>query len=179
MSQIQLISPLFLGDKYSEGDVFGSAVWLWMHSEFHKEIPLYMLPTLLLPAIKKQQFVLGTKAGKPIFFTSWAWMNEASEKKYLLAKNSLTLTDADWNSGSRIWFIDWVAPFGDSKHVSDMILSDMFANSCMRSLYHKGNKGGIRVKFYRGKQVAIETAKTWQRSNPLALDLNQENYNNE
>ncbi|WP_258034832.1 toxin-activating lysine-acyltransferase, partial [Pectobacterium odoriferum] len=62
----QLTAPL-LGGQFSEAEALGAAVWLWMHSAQHRDIPLSVLPTLLLPAIKHQQFVIASRDDKPLF----------------------------------------------------------------------------------------------------------------
>lgn len=64
----QLTAPL-LGGQFSEAEALGAAVWLWMHSEQHRDIPLSVLPTLLLSAIKHQQFVIASRDDKPMFFS--------------------------------------------------------------------------------------------------------------
>lgn len=171
MNNIRVICPLLLGGKFNESEVLGSAVWLWVQSPAHNGIPLYMLPTMLLPAIKKQQFALGVEDNKAVFFISWARMNEASEKTYLTAKSSAALQENDWDSGNRLWFIDWVAPFNHNAIAVKVIRHDLFAHSCGRSLYHKSDKIGTKVRLFRGKQVSAQAGKTWEASHPLALTI--------
>lgn len=45
-------SPMIVGGDMSEAEVLGAAVWLWMHSAQHRDLPLHALPTVLLPIIK-------------------------------------------------------------------------------------------------------------------------------
>lgn len=56
-------SPLILGGEESEAEVLGASVWLWMHSPLHRDAPLHALPTLLLPVIKRQQYVVVAEQG--------------------------------------------------------------------------------------------------------------------
>ncbi len=64
-------APLLLGGERSEAEVFGAAVWLWMHSPQHRDLPLHALPTVLLPIIKHQHYLLVSREGRPVCFISW------------------------------------------------------------------------------------------------------------
>ena len=68
-----------MDQSFSEAEVWGSIIWLWMQSEHHKDFPLHTLPSLLLPAIKNRQFVLAIEDGNPVFYLSWASFNEEEE----------------------------------------------------------------------------------------------------
>jgi len=54
---LDVIAPGLLEEPCDEAQVMGSAVWLLMHSDSHREMPLYGLSALLLPAIKQRQRV--------------------------------------------------------------------------------------------------------------------------
>lgn len=95
----------------SEAEVLGASVWLWMHSLNHRDAPLHVLPVVLLPIIKRQQYVLIEEKGRPIFFLSWAWMSEEAERRYL-TQETVVLPEEDWCNGDRMWFRDFIAPFG-------------------------------------------------------------------
>lgn len=60
--------PLMLGETLNEAEALGASVWLWMHSFNHRDAPLHVLPAVLLPVIKRQQYVLVEKEGRPVFF---------------------------------------------------------------------------------------------------------------
>lgn len=72
---LDVIAPGLLEAPCNEAEVLGSAVWLWMHSASHRDVPLHALSALLLPAIKQRQFVLATEHGKPVFFLIWAGLS--------------------------------------------------------------------------------------------------------
>src|ERR1035437_8081062 len=80
---LDIIAPSISGEEFNEAEVLGSAVWLWMHSEAHRDASLRMLSSLLLPAIKNKQFVLVSEHGKPIFYLSWAGLSLDAEGRYL------------------------------------------------------------------------------------------------
>jgi len=165
---LDVIAPLVLGGEFSESEVLGSAVWLWMHSAAHREMPLQMLSALLLPAIKNRQFVLASEEGKPVFYLSWASLSEEAEERYL--QNSPQCMPAeDWSSGARIWFLDWVAPFGHSPQMRNLATRRLFPGWCARSLYHRGDETGLRVVNFRGLAVTPEEARFWFKNNPPAF----------
>ena len=159
-------APLLLGGPFSEAEVFGAAVWPWTQSESHRDAPLHTLKALLLPAIKTQQFVLVEKGGKPVFYLSWANMNAEAERRYM-SSPPIFMPEADWNSGDRMWILDWVAPFGHTKIMKPLVLQHLFANLSMRSLYHRGKSKGLRVMTFHGMAVMPEEKEAWERSHAI------------
>ncbi|MBC3346495.1 toxin-activating lysine-acyltransferase [Pseudomonas sp. SWRI196] len=164
---LDIIAPGLIDEPWNEAAVLGSATWLWMHSKAHRDAPLHSLPTLLLPALKHRQFVLGSEHGKPVFYLSWLNFDEAAERRYL-QQSPLALTDTDWNCGERLWLNDWVAPFGHTAVVSRLLQRHLFTNRCARALYHRGDERGLRVKTFQGIGVIPEQAKAWFAAHPLA-----------
>lgn len=164
---LDVIAPAFSGDAYSEAEVLGSAVWLWMHSSFHRDFPLHTLSTLLLPVLKRKQFVFASENGKPVFFMSWAEMNAEAESRYI-RQPAVCIRDEDWQSGDRTWIIDWVAPFGHTGVTQRLLSHQLFINRCVRSLYHRGNGKRTRVMQMHGVAVLPLEARHWFATNPTA-----------
>jgi cytolysin-activating lysine-acyltransferase len=160
-----VIVPHITGEAFSEAEVLGSAVWLWMHSAAHREAPLHMLSALLLPAIKNRQFVLASENGKPIFYLSWAGLSLEAEQRYLHNPPQY-MPEEDWASGERIWFLDWVAPFGHSCAMRGLVVRRLFPRWCFRSLDHRGNERGLRVMNHHGMAVTSQEAHFWFAHNP-------------
>ncbi len=161
-----IICPAKTGKPFNEAEVLGLAVWLMLQSETHKDLPLMDLPVLLLPAIKHGQFILGLKDNKPVFFMSWAEMNAQAEARYIDQPPEL-MPLADWHSGDRIWCLDWVTPFGHSPVLSRLMKKGLFANRCIRSLYHRGDKKGIRVMQFHGRLLSHQQARQWFDKHPI------------
>ncbi|QVX40721.1 toxin-activating lysine-acyltransferase (plasmid) [Ralstonia solanacearum] len=166
-NDLDVIVPGLLDQPCNEAEVLGSAVWLWMHSTSHRNMPLHTLSALLLPAIKHRQFVLASEDGKPVFFLTWAMLSPEAERRYL-SNSPLTMPEADWASGERMWILDWVAPFGHTR-TGRRLTERLFATRCFRSLYHRGNTRGLRVKNFRGIGVMTEEARAWSQLNPPLL----------
>ena len=164
-----VIAPSVHQQHFSEAEVLGSVVWLWMHSDAHKNTPLHMLSALLLPAIKKRQFVLASENGKPVFYLSWARLSEEAERRYL--KNPpQCMPQEDWASGERIWILDWVAPFAHSHRLRSLVTRRLFPGWCWRSLYHRGDTKGLRVICWHGIAVTPEEARFWFGNNRIACE---------
>lgn len=167
-----VLTPLYSGEPVNEAEVFGAAVWLWMHSPMHRDAPLHTLPGLLLPVIKNRQYVVVTEQGRPVFFLSWAWLSKEAEARYL-TQPAIYMRESDWNSGDRMWICDWIAPFGHTREMTRLIRWDIFSRLCCRSLYHRGQQTGLRVMNFRGGLVSREAARQWRSQHPLAADVKE------
>ena len=171
-----VIAPKILGDDFngvSEAAVLGSAVWLWMHSKSHRSAPLQLLSTLMLPAIKRGQFVLVSEHGKPVFYLAWASLSEEAEHRYL-TNPPQCMREEDWASGDRLWFLDWVAPFGHSARMRILATRRLFSGWCARSLYHRGDQRGLRVMEFHGIAVTQEEARFRFANRPPAFKSTEE-----
>lgn len=164
--------PLVLGGSVNEAEVLGASVWLWMHSERHKGAPLETLPTSLLPVIKERQYVLAFKDNRAVFFMSWAWFDEDAEQRYL-TQHHLLLKEADWRSGNRMWVTDWVAPFGDTRQMAKLVLSQLFSDHCFRALWHHGTTRGARVKRFKGRNISRLEMAAWRETYPLQASIQE------
>ena len=161
---LDVIAPGLLDTPCDEAQAMGSAVWLLMHSAFHRGMPLWGLSVLLLPAIKRRQFVLASEQSKPVFFFTWATFSPDAERRYL-SSPLLAMLEADWASGDRTWFLDWIAPFGHTR-IARRLISRLFPTTCARSLYHHSATRGLRVMEFHGFAVMPEEARTWSALNP-------------
>ena len=71
-------------------------------------------------------------------------------------------------SGKRLWIIDWFAPFGHSKLMSNIFLTELFPLDCMRSLYHRGKERGLKIKSFKGNLLDLTDFQEWQRLYPIS-----------
>ena len=156
-SPLDIIAPGLIEESWTEAEVFGSAAWLWMHSSSHRERPLHTLSAVLLPALKQRQFILASEAGRPVFYLSWANLSPEAEQRYL-QQHPVCMPESDWNSGERMWLLDWVAPFGHTQIMHRLLKRQLFADRCARSLYHRGDERGLKIKTFRGTSVPREEA---------------------
>ena len=162
-----MIAPAVTGQPTDEAFVLGSAVWLWMHSPMHRETPLLALQDVLLPAIRHKQFAMMIDNNRPVAWVSWAWLNEDTEACYL-QQDVMHLSTDEWASGGRLWFIDWIAPFGHTRLMHTWLRGRLFAgNFCARSVYHKPH--GKHIQTFRGLAVPPAVAAHWFDSHPVSF----------
>ena len=165
-SSVQIIAPTVSPCGFSEAEIFGMMVWLWMHSETRQGAPIRALSSLMLPVIKNQQYVLLTDHSQPIAYMAWAELSPELEAAYLQHSNALK-TPEDWRSGDRYWITDWIAPFGHTRELLHAIRNRLFPNRLWRGLYHKGNQTGLKVKTFHGIAIHPLEAQHWFNTNPI------------
>lgn len=153
LDKFELVAPAFSEEAWNEAQALGAAVWLWMHSATHRDAPLHTLNALLLPAIANRQFIIGYEQGRPVFYAAWCWFSPEAEQRYLQSP-AISLPAQDWNSGERLWFLDWVAPFGHSARLARLLQRHLFADCRISALYHRGNERGLRIKRFQGAGLA-------------------------
>ncbi len=173
MDDYRLQAPVLTGSEMSEAEVLGAAVWLWMHSGQHRDFPLYALPTVLLPAIKRQQYAITSHNDRPVLYLSWMWLDVKAEHRYLTQPHILTQDD-EWASGNRLWIRDFIAPFGLSAAMRRIVTSALFPDDCFRSLWHRGEERGKRVINFHGKNISSLQAREWRAAHPLAVRMSEE-----
>lgn len=164
----EVLAPRLIEGEFNEATAFGSACWLWLHSDRHRNIPLHTLATLLLPAIKQRKFILVSEVGRPVFYMSWADLDEESESRYL-RHSPEQMRNEDWDSGDRLWILDWVAPFGHSKAMTRLVHNLLLSSRTARALYHKGTQTGMRIKELHGVAVHPREARAWFERHPVAV----------
>jgi cytolysin-activating lysine-acyltransferase len=164
-----ITAPALQATQRSEAEIFGSVVWLWLHSKTHQQMPLHLLSGVLLPVLKARQFILASALDgpqeRPVAFMAWANLSAEAESRYLHNAN-VALRPEDWQSGDRMWITDWFTPFG---HASEFrqVVGQLLDQSCLRSLYHRGHERGMRVLSFRGNRVSKEQERQWWQERPM------------
>lgn len=165
-------APLIFGGQVCEAEVLGASVWLWMHSSMHRDAPLYALPTVLVPIIKRRQYVLVSERERPVFFLSWMWLNEDAEQRYL-KEATVMIKDEDWCCGERMWFRDFIAPFGHTHAMSRLLREEILPHHCARFLWHRGETIRPCIKTFRGNHVPRDEFQAWKLLSPPQTRLRQ------
>jgi cytolysin-activating lysine-acyltransferase len=162
-----LIAPgLIACDKFSESEIFGATVWLWTRSDVHKKFPVGLLTNLLFSPISNKQFLLVLKHRQPIAYLSWAYFDEDTEYRYI-HESTLTMNRGDWNCGKRMWLTDLITPFGHAAAIQRLLKQDLFADYCVRYLYHRAKERGNRIIASRGANVSLQEFIAWDKSFPI------------
>lgn len=138
--------------------VFGKIAWLYSNSQMHRKWSMEATIPYIMPPIELRSFCLLEKGEIPVAYCSWARFDLAVETKYLMSASSLQV--GDWCSGNRIWFIDWISPFGIENTKSlKAAIEDEFAGEVVRALrvWPDSGRNG-RVTSYKGRLVSRECA---------------------
>lgn len=119
----------------------GPVIMLYMQSSHRRFQFISDLEWLLLPPLVTGQCKLYMKKEYPISFVSWAFLDEAAEKR--LFRNGGRLRPDDWKSGDRLWIIDIVAPFGGVENMLGDIRRNEFPDQVIRLIAPDLKTGGI------------------------------------
>ncbi|OUY05880.1 toxin-activating lysine-acyltransferase [Acinetobacter populi] len=164
---IDVIAPtLYPTEMWNEAEVFGAITWLWLKSDQHKLAPIERMSAHVLPVIKNRQFALFSQGTQPLAYVTWAYFSPEDETRYI-ASNLQLLSNLNWDSGNRMWIIDWFAPLGHSFLIKQILETYLFPNACFRSLYHKGDQTGLRIKTFRGKAISYKEQTEWMIQHPI------------
>ena len=102
--------------EISQHEALGFAMWLAIHSEMHAAWFVQDVKTWFLPPIAIDQFAVYFSDDKPFGFVTWARLDEAGETSWRNGQSGLR--PGDWNAGDRLWFIDFIAPFGGVRRIA-------------------------------------------------------------
>ncbi len=122
----------------------GPVIMLYMQSSHRRYQFIGDLEWLLLPPLVTGQCKLYMKKDYPISFISWAFLDEAAEKR--LFQNGGKLRPEDWKCGDRLWIIDVVAPFGGVENMLRDIQKNEFAGRVVRLIAPDPKTGGITAR---------------------------------
>lgn len=93
-------------------------------------------------------------------------MNEEAEHRYL-NEAAIFLPEEDWCCGDRLWFRDFIAPFGHARDMFRLLRDEIFPHHMARSLWHRGEEKGRRIKTFYGQRVTRDALQHWKKTHPL------------
>ncbi|WP_375692211.1 toxin-activating lysine-acyltransferase [Bartonella sp. AP4SXKL] len=95
------------------------------------------------PALQTRQYKLyKNERGEFCAFITWAFLDEKNHQS-MLEKGEL-LSDADWQGGEYMWFIDCVAPYGHAAGMVRDMQRHVFPNQHYCYAVRRNEDGGIR-----------------------------------
>ncbi|MGF1748667.1 MULTISPECIES: toxin-activating lysine-acyltransferase [Vibrio] len=94
-----------------EMQLIGEVSWLLLQSEVHRDYPLHVLESRFLNAIRMGQCRFFYDEQGPIGIVTWAQVTREWHEK--LTDDDVWLPEVEWNRGNYLWFMDFVAPFGN------------------------------------------------------------------
>lgn len=146
------------GTQFSEGTLkqlpphrmhllLGEITGLLMASTVHRKYQIRDIADAILPSVNLGQYKIYRNTRKePVALVTWGRFSEAVEKKYL-AGNPV-LTEAELTSGDRLYFLDFLAPYGHAKQVITHLRKHEFPNDL-----------GISVRFTQNESAPMKMMK--------------------
>lgn len=123
--------------------VLGAVTLLCSHSPVHREYTAAMIQHLFIPPILLKQYLLYENSQGPLAFCSWSFLSD--KKLYQVQHEQYVISPNDWQSGSQLFFPDFLAPFGHCKRV----VKDL------RKLFAGRKAHGLRLKTALDKEMII------------------------
>ena len=121
----------------------GYALELLAQSEYHRQFKLGdYFRVEILPALwcGQTRFYL-TPEAVPTAMVTWAWLSEEVERD--VHRTGRALAGDEWNCGDRLFFNDWITPYGNIREVVQNRTHNIFPNEVATSL-RRNPDGSIR-----------------------------------
>ena len=143
--------------------VYADIMSCWLRSALHVHSPLNFFHAYVTAALKRDTYALvGDSQGIPIAYASWAWFDLEAETRYI--KSTTSLTDADWSSGSRLWFVDWICLDISPVVLIQFLRTQVMPNELGRGLRVKPSRDTGYIKEFVGVNVPRSTRQAWRRA---------------
>ncbi len=137
------VSPLYPNQDVL--GVIGEFCFLCFHSKVHRSWSMEMIGKVFEPPIYLKQFQVYRARDVPRGLVTWAQMDDATEAKFIKG-NGLDSYD-EWNSGTNLWIVDLMAPWGHGKAIIADVLKSMPGTS-FKTLRVRGGQKRV-VEYYR------------------------------
>lgn len=128
--------------------LLGELFLLLLSSDLHLKYQVGDVANNFLPPIDLGQFRIYKKGERPVAFISWAFLDEETENKYINKQYDLQI--GDWNKGDRLWFIDFIGPFGDIDFIEKDLAENIFPHSMAKALRADSSGKVFKVQEYFG-----------------------------
>ena len=128
----------------------GYALELLAQSGYHRQFKLgdyfrvEVLPALWCGQVR---FYLSSKE-IPTAMVSWAWLSEEVERE--IHTTGRALTRDEWNCGYRLFFNDWITPFGNIREVLRDMTHNVFPDEIATSLRRNPDGSVRRINRWTG-----------------------------
>ncbi len=135
----------------------GYALELLAQSEYHRQFKLGdYFRVEVLPALwcGQTRFYL-TSEGIPTAMVTWAWLSEEVERNVHATGHALN--EDEWNCGKRLFFNDWITPYGNIREVVHDMTHNIFPDEVATSL--RRNPDGSVRRINRWTGVNLRTAR--------------------
>lgn len=118
--------------------LLGPVTWLMMSSAATRNTLLSELEWRVLPPLVLDQAKLYFRDASPLAYASWAMLSDDAAQRYRQAPHHLAASD--WQSGSQIWLVDILAPFGGAQQILTDLRESVFKGREVRQLLPLGKE---------------------------------------
>ena len=125
---------------------FGAMLFLASLTQYHRKRALADLFASLEPALRLGQYRIFYSDGFARAAITWAGLSPAAEQKF--AVDHHPLDPQDWNSGSAIWLVDFLAPFGHVDQIIPLLTQNPDVTT-VRTLHHAMDGQRYRIVEWR------------------------------
>ncbi|VEJ45084.1 toxin-activating lysine-acyltransferase [Bartonella vinsonii] len=121
----------------------GAMMVLMLQSPLHRRWRIWDIEFNIGSALRTGQYRLyKNERGEFCAFVTWAFLDEKNHQS-MLEKGEL-LSNADWQSGEYMWFIDYVAPHGNTAVIVRDMQWHVFPHQQYFYAVRHNEDGGIR-----------------------------------
>ena len=93
-----------------------SVVKLMQHSDIHKDLKVSDICNRFVAPIELSQYVIFVENNELRAFASIGFFSDAVSKAFRAGTHRIQVED--WNSGTNIWIVDVLAPFGHARQIT-------------------------------------------------------------
>ncbi len=131
-------------DRYAS---LGFALELLSKSEFHAKFNMgdYFRVEVFPPIFANQARFYVTDDGLPTAMATWAWLSE--EVEHEIHTTGRALRQEEWNCGDRLFFNDWITPYGNIREVVKDMRTVVFPQHHATSV-RRDSKGAVKKVCY-------------------------------
>ncbi|MCP5083006.1 MAG: toxin-activating lysine-acyltransferase [Alphaproteobacteria bacterium] len=119
--------PTPAGASSTIAGVLGEITWLMTQSPNHKGFFISDLEWMIMCPVILQQFRLFYDKDKPIGVALYAHVDDEVEER--LKSGNARLRPQDWKSGTKLWIVEIIAPFGGHEAMMTDFKEQLFQNT--------------------------------------------------
>ncbi|MCP5080984.1 MAG: toxin-activating lysine-acyltransferase [Alphaproteobacteria bacterium] len=123
--------------------VLGEITWLMTQSPNHKGFFISDLEWMIMVPVMLQQFRLFYDKDKPIGVALYARVDDEVEER--LKSGNARLRPQDWKSGTKLWIVEIIAPFGGHEAMLTDFKEQLFKDTDVHYLMRSAKGNEVRI----------------------------------
>lgn len=141
------VQDLLIGqaDKLFEKlPMLGPVVWLQLQDKTQRYNFIGDIEWRVIPPITLGQCKLYMKDKAPLAYVSWAKVSDEVHDR--ISKGTMKLAPGEWDTGTNLWLVDVISPFGGVKEIIEDLKSSVLNDSNINYLAAGVGGEGLVVK---------------------------------